>query len=168
MGAGDNAYWLDLVDLIRPPICKLVKQDAVSVPNGTITALNFGAGSEEIKTVASMHSTSSNTSRIVVPSAGYYDVRTSMTWAFNTTISVADIIIYQNGLPVSYSGNFKYTTPLTNNVALGGQAYSDILQAAAGDYFEMRVRHTSTGAVAQTTQSGEARARFTVKFERPI
>lgn len=168
VAAGDNAYWSDLADLRNKPICKLVKQDAVSVASGAITALGFGAGSEEIKTHASMHSVSTNNTRITVPISGYYEIKMNMTWAFNTTLQVADMIVYQNGAIVSYSGNFKYTTPVSNNVALGGQHFTDILQAAAGDYFEMRVRHTSVSAAAQTTQSGEARTRFTVKFERPL
>lgn len=169
MAAGDNAYWSDLANVLSPPLCKLVKQDAQSITSGAAAAaLNFGAGSEEIKTLASMHSTSTNTSRIVVPVSGYYDVRTNMAWVFNTILQYSSTVITLNGNPVSYSGNWKYTTPLPNNVSAGGQFYADYLQAAAGDYFEMRVAMVTSSAAALTTNSAEVRARFSVKFDRPL
>lgn len=67
-----------LAFLLNPPRCKVYASGAQSIGTASFTALTFDT--EEFDTDA-MHSTSSNTSRLVCKTAGIYLLSGSVSWA---------------------------------------------------------------------------------------
>lgn len=141
--------------------CKLAQQSGQNIPDGSDTVLTFGSGSEEIDTHG-WHSTSSNTSRITVDRTGYYEVTAQVAYAFNTTLNYCDIAIRKNGSTLYRSGNLAPTG--ANNVSKSGGSITELIAANSGDYFEASALQNSTGDVAQTTNTGGAGTRFTVRY----
>jgi hypothetical protein len=109
-----------------------------SITNGTWTALTFNA---EIIDTDGFHSTSTNTSRITIPSglAGKYRISFSTQWALNGAGARASSI-YKNGSAIRYT-----PAVLGSSVAYVGTSGSFILSLAVGDYIELFVNQTSGG-----------------------
>ena len=76
--AGDNSF------LQAKPYCRIYHAAPQNVANATATALSFAA---ERYDIGGMHSTSTNTSRITVPSgaAGVYSIGANVAYASNAT-----------------------------------------------------------------------------------
>jgi hypothetical protein len=112
---------------------KAYRSTNLSVTGGTPTAITYP--SEEFDT-DSFHSTSTNTSRMTVPSgkAGKYLITGSASLD-GATSNYGEIRIYKNG---SALGN-GLVAGITNRVATGvyGFLASTVVDAAVGDYFEL-------------------------------
>ena len=141
----DGTYWrmtsLNISNFFRGA---LVYNTAQSIPDAAGTNMNFGF--EEYDT-DSIHSTSTNTSRLTVPS-GVTKIRLtgSVGWAANTT-GARFVKIHKNGSDL-YTPRAE--TGSTSDVTWGGYPQnisSPIFTVVSGDYFEMNVYQNSGAAL---------------------
>jgi hypothetical protein len=104
-----------------------------SIPNNTYTSITFGT---ETYDTDGFHSTSSNTSRITIPTgkAGYYSLWFQITWD-NTNIFSTETSIAKNG-SITHTAYYRYWA---NSGGYMTVQISDVLYGAAGDYFEFQV-----------------------------
>jgi hypothetical protein len=150
MAAGDKAFWSDVLNAIRPPVCKLVAQAIQSIPYNSAAVLQFGAGSEEIDT-HNFHDTSVNASRITPTIAGYYRLTGSYVTVARGDYQNLGCVINKNGVN---AGVFHRRGESTFNVLK--TAYTETILACngTGDYFELAVYQVNAAAVAANTQTG--------------
>ena len=120
--------------------CSLTKTANQSTSNATATAITFDS---ELKDTDAFHSTSSNTSRITIPTgkAGMYLITGQINWASNAT-GVRDGAIYKNGVVMTQA----FVQPATNG-AWSASSVSQIQELAVGDYIELFAYQTSGGAL---------------------
>jgi hypothetical protein len=115
--------------------CKAYNSTTQSITTATLTALTFNT--EEYDT-SSFHSTSSNTSRMVVPTTGYYRLTGYFYMASGTGQKICQF--YKNG-----------TTTLRSQAlftsAAGGVINTTVVQLTAADYVEVRAYQNSGGSV---------------------
>jgi hypothetical protein len=140
-----NTYVRDAVAFfLDPPQCYVYNNANISVAtSGTAQALTFNT---EIYDTDAMHSTSSNTDRITIVTAGYYVLVGNVIWAANAT-GVRELAIQRNGTTV---------WAIRDTAVAAGEAHiQDIvtppLLASATDYFQLFARQTSGGALNATT-----------------
>ena len=136
----------------------LYKSGSQSTSNATFTAILFD--SEDYDT-SGFHSTSTNTSRITIPSgaAGYYQINGAARWADNTT-GVRVTAIYKNG-------SLWVRNLSTANVGSGSIniIVPIIMNLAEGDYIEVFAYQNSGGSLDVVGNSIETRATsFTVAY----
>jgi hypothetical protein len=119
--------------------CSL-ENGSISIANNTDTYLTF---SSELYDTDAMHSTSSNTSRITIPTGkgGYYEFKWSMVWDNNTTNNrrvrlVKNGSTYENGPILTIRG-----------VGLTGLSNSTVVSTVAGDYWELQAFQDCGGAL---------------------
>lgn len=117
--------------------CRLYKTNAQTFSNATFTGINWN--SETIDTDG-FHSTSSNTSRITIPSGknGKYQLQCMFIFDSNATGSRA-IRIVKNGTTVL---NEIYRPPLTGSWTL---SVTDVADLVATDYIEFVCYQNSGG-----------------------
>lgn len=110
---------------------------AQTLANGTWTALNLNTESYDTD---AFHSTSTNTSRLVVPAglAGMYIVSGFMQFASNAT-GIRSIQITKNA-----SGDTASTSTATASGAMWMQANA-VMKLAVGDYVELNAYQNSGG-----------------------
>jgi hypothetical protein len=119
-----------------------------TIATSTLTAVTFD--SENLDSDA-FHSTSTNTSRITIPTGlgGKYQFTLSMLWA-SSAVGNRYFQLYKNGAAVYYGadliGSASYAV---------GYNYTYTLSAAAGDYFEMYVFQASGGNLTLYNRSSE-------------
>jgi hypothetical protein len=116
---------------------RLVNSGSQLIANSTTTAVTWDT--ERIDTNA-FHSTSSNTSRITIPSGlgGYYDVFGSFIIKKGAATSV-EIFLYKNGSSI---GNAIVSVPSTT-VNFTQLYYTAYLSLAATDYIELYARQNA-------------------------
>lgn len=164
---GDTAFLLDKPNVRAwysgtawlnddKPIVRLIQPTTgTTVASNTEGTLSFGAGSEEIKTDTSLHSTSTNPTRITPNKAGLWRVTSKLIWSFNTSIQYSNIGIAKNGSMLDRSGNLAPTS--TNNVnKFGGFLSVEVQMNGTTDYLETIAFQTSAGAVQQVTNPGSS------------
>ena len=120
-----------------------------SFTSGTAAMLTFDT--EVYKTLSGMHSTSSNTSRLVALQAGFVEVRFQVGF---TALSSGElqIEIYKNGVGmVPRVFHWPDVTP-SGASYYAIQVVSPVLQVSANDYFEAQVIQT-TGTTQGTANS---------------
>jgi len=117
-----------------------VFDDGTTISNTTFTALPMDS---EIFDVGGYHSTSSNTSRITIPSGkgGYYLVYVYLTVQSNST-GERLVKIYKNGAFVDANGDPKIAVSTNGRPA---QSMTTIMSLSAADYIEVYVYHNSGG-----------------------
>lgn len=137
-----------------------------TIPNNTLTALTFGAGSEDFDD-DNWHDTSVNPTRITPTIPGVYRARVKVVWSFNTSITACYCSLGKNGSAIDASGNHKPNS--TNNVAtFGGVVEALVYMNGTTDYIEGSAAHVSTGSVSQTTNSAASGyTMLTVELVRP-
>jgi hypothetical protein len=172
--SNDSLYFHDGVTWQRNTeryngICKLFGFASQNVSDSTDTVLNFGASHEELDTDG-WHDTVTNNSRITPNVPGYFRVTASGYWAFNNTMLYSDCFVRKSGSVVARMGNLQLPSTGQNNISKWAGSVSEIFTAnGSSDYFEMGLRHTSTGGVTQSTNAGASTSpRFTVEFLRPL
>jgi len=119
--------------------CSL-ENGSTTLSNNTDTYLTF---SGELYDTDSMHSTSSNTSRITIPSGkgGYYDIRWSMVFDNNSSGN-RRVRLVKNGT------TYEFGPILTiKGDGLTGLSNSSVVSTVAGDYWELQAFQDSGGAL---------------------
>ena len=121
--------------------CRLFNSAVQSINNATLTAVTFNSESFDI---GGYHSTSSNTSRITIPSGkdGYYLFSAGLRFGAGSTQGFRAIYLYKNGSQI-WAGTFDAPSNTTINETL---IYTQIAAGVATDYFELYVQQTSGGA----------------------
>lgn len=119
--------------------CSVYKSGTQAITKDAFTAVTFD--SEDFDT-SSMHDTSSNTSRITIPSTGFYLFGGSVHWTSGGDGSTAFPLLYVRSggsTPrTSADGQFQIVGPLVQSVS--GGAY-----LTANDYIELVVMTGRTG-----------------------
>lgn len=135
--------------LIIPPSisgdhCRVYNSGALTIGTGAYTALTFNS---ERYDPNGMHDTGSNTSRITIPTTGYYSIGGNLAFAANA--------VGQRSIGIKVDGatfiGVQYGTPLS-----GAQWFFSIATAyylTAGQYVEMHVYQNSGGDLATVAQS---------------
>jgi hypothetical protein len=111
---------------------------AVSIPNGTLTVVTWN--SEDFDT-NSFHSTSVNTGRFTIPTAGKYLINAMIGWDTTANTTTKTLVLRKNGTDVLKS----------NGLGTGSDYQSQSLQyiasAAVNDYFEILAYQVTGGAI---------------------
>lgn len=77
-----NQQLRDNLNTLRVPLyCRVENRTNISVPNSTYVEITFDT--ETTKNDAAMHSTSSNTARLIAPVAGFYLIEGCIEWSGN-------------------------------------------------------------------------------------
>jgi hypothetical protein len=117
-----------------------------NISNTTLTAITFANESFDTD---NFHSTSTNTSRITIPTGktGYYQINGSVRWDTNTTGS-RSAYIYKNGNAIAANS----CTPSAVNPS---QNVNIIAYLVAGDYIELSVYQNSTATRTILASEGD-------------
>ena len=143
-----NAYVRDNQEALHtPPRCLVQHSSNQSIANNTITSLLFDT---ELADTDSMHSTVSNTSRIVAKTPGLYAMFASVQFDGNTS-GVRTVSIVLNGSDATTLVTQDAENLGTNAIKL---SCSTIYQLDVDDYVEVRVRQDSGGALDCETGVG--------------
>lgn len=111
-----------------------------SIPNGTITALNFDTENWDD---AAWHSNVTNNTRITVNYTGRVQITGNVTIVFSSN-SFLNVMIYKNGAEV------RRQTTYGGSAYTGGACVTDEFDCVNTDYFEIFVQQTNGGAVNTT------------------
>ena len=111
-----------------------------SIANATETTLNWDSETYDTNT---FHSTSSNTSRITIPTSygGYYKVYCTVNFAANST-GQRQLFLYKNGTMIS-----GFMQPPASTGGLYYLSLSTSVSLVATDYLEIKVYQNSTGSL---------------------
>jgi hypothetical protein len=133
----------------------MTKSAVQSIPNATWTAITFDV--EEFDTDA-FHSTSSNTSRITIPTgmAGKYLFTGCAVWA-NNTVNIRALALYQNGSAVKSLFLNRPSTFFDTQISFGM-----VLGLADGDYVELYTYQDSTAGL--NMQNGTSQTAFQAQY----
>lgn len=137
----DNAvaHGSDLGFILDPPRCHAYCTASTSVPTGTDTLIPFAA---EAYDTDGMHSTSSNTSRVIAQTTGLFLVTASIAFSVNLT-GGRSLAIRKNAAGNS-SGGVGIGGNTAQATAYFGQVMSTFyVQMTAGDYLEMFAQQVS-------------------------
>jgi hypothetical protein len=118
--------------------CQVYKSAQQTLTNNTETALTFNTERFDTDT---FHDTSTNTSRMTIPSgkAGYYLVIATVTFLTNSTPARA-VTLRLNGNEYAY---LQQLEPVSNGGTITGGSY--IINLAVADYIEIFARQESGG-----------------------
>ncbi len=133
-----------------------LKNVSQSLPNATYTAITYDAESYDTD---AFHSTSTNTSRITIPSgkSGYYSVFFIGCFAANGS-GARVIKIQKNGV-----NDLSTAVLFGNSGAQTSMVIADVLNLTAGDYLEVLAYQSSGGALNFENPTGQG-AVFGVQF----
>jgi hypothetical protein len=137
-----------LNDCFNPPRCRVTNSANISINNTTATALTFNT---ETNDSGGMHSTTSNTSRVTVPSGGdgWYVITGNVEFAANATGQRA-IAILLNG-----TSNIATERAVAASAAANTQlSIATQYPLAAGDYIELTAYQSSGGALNVVATGG--------------
>lgn len=130
----------DLDTYLTVKRCRVYLTSAVSTSTATLTLLTFGGESYD---TASMHSTSSNTSRIIAPVNGCYDLKVHVSFATSATGRRA-LSVRKNSAGSSSGGTQISTENVAPAPAGGASVFiaTDVV-LAANDYIEVFAQQDS-------------------------
>jgi hypothetical protein len=137
--------------------CLLLRSTNQSIANSTDTAVLFDV---ETFDVGGYHSTTTNTSRITIPSGkgGYYQFNYNVMWASNSS-GLREVMLFKNGVRV------QYFTALAIASGSQSQAITMIQAGAVNDYFEVYVFQNSGGALnLQGTATAQGSSSFSCAY----
>jgi len=144
MPSAGNTIRASDVNLVRdPPACRVYNSANISIPHSATTAVTHDSERFDTDT---MHSTSSNTSRITFTTAGLYLVGFHGRFEAGTDYSRAYADITLNGATLLARYDRRATTVDVRDPAM------EVVTAykfAAADYVEARVFHQNTAAAAR-------------------
>lgn len=126
--------------------CGVYKASAQSISNNTVTAVTWDA--EDFDSDA-FHSTSTNTSRLTIPSgkAGKYLITGTLFWSGSDLDESRSILIYKNGAIWRYIDQMQAVN-VTNRRT--GQSFSTVMDLAVADYVEIYAWQTSGSSLDLT------------------
>jgi hypothetical protein len=139
---GDSNFWVN-----KKPLCIAYDTAAPSIPTNALTTVNLAA---EFLDTDGMHSTSTNTSRITIQTAGWYKVWAAVAFGSNAT-GTRGGLIKQNGATTIEP---TYTHVAATNFNTVCRLQEGWVQCVVGDYFEVQAYQNSGAAVSLTTTSG--------------
>jgi len=121
--------------------CSLTNGSEITVANNTDQALTFDTENYDTD---SMHSTSTNLSRITIPTGkgGYYEFRWGGVWGSNTSGN-RRLRLRKNG-----TTDYQSSAMTTKGDGLTAISASTVVSASAGDYFELMAFQDSGGNLA--------------------
>lgn len=132
--------------------CYVYMNSSQVIATGTNTTLNWGSESFDTD---SYHSTSVNTNRLTVPSAGKYLITGIITWTSSSAGT------YRNVYLVNQAGTYLYINnsrpAATYNFT---STFATTVNAAAGDYFYLNCEQDSGGNLSIQSQGGYGGAEF--------
>ena len=133
--------------------CRITRSGTLNIANNTYTAVSFNL--EDFDT-DSYHDTSTNNSRITIPSGkgGYFLLVGNMMWGTDNT-GQRELVFYKNGAVIN--GNAKLQATSSGGPAL---CLSIILDLAVGDYVEMYVWQNSGQQIGTNAANTVFQAQF--------
>lgn len=138
------------------PGCRVYNSTALSIANVTVVALTFDS---ERYDVGGLHSTSTNTGRITIVTAGKYLVSAAVRWATFAGNTVRAVSIQLNG-----------TTVIGEDVSFSagesGTCIATVYALAAADYLEVVV-YQDTGGALNVAASPAGSPEFAVQWMAP-
>lgn len=136
------------------PYCVTHHSTTQSLTTATMTAVSIDTDDSD---VLGMHSTSTNTSRIVAPSAGLYIGTATVSFASNST-GVRILTLRKNSGGVGTAGTQLGYIEISAATAIHYMQVQGIIALAASDYLELFAYQNSGGALnAQVTNFTVAR-----------
>tara|TARA_R110000868_G_scaffold11064_3_gene54330 strand:- start:1072 stop:1572 length:501 start_codon:yes stop_codon:yes gene_type:complete len=137
----------ELNDAFSPPRCRLTNSANISLTNNLATAVTFDT---ETHDTGGMHSTSSNTSRITIPTggSGMYLIGAGIEFAANAT-GTRDVNLRINGTTIIASSRATATSATSATRLMTNTIYP----LNAGDYVEIMAFQNSGGALNITAAS---------------
>lgn len=154
----DKQKILDQIEfLTSPPMAQLRQTVGQSISNGTFTALTFDTEGWD---TYNGHSTVTNTSRYVVPVAGYYQLSGKVAWNGNTTgRRVSQWAVNGTGVTAS-------------QVAVTANSVSDVehptstidVLLALNDYVEILAWQDSGGALSTLVSNAQVYSYMNVRW----
>jgi hypothetical protein len=114
--------------------CRIFNSTTQTINNATVTTLTFDS---EVFDTSNFHSTSSNTSRITIPTGlgGYYALQASIYFSIGNGAGTRGLAITKNGTRI-FGMDISGQTDQTLN-------FGDIANLVAGDYLEFTAYQTS-------------------------
>ena len=144
----------NLNQLASPPYCNVYATAATTMTAvNTVYAVAFDGEAADTEPTPGMHSTSTNTSRITIVTAGLYHIEGGAGVAAQTAHNRLDVMILLDGSAVRQTYAGVYTPPSTS---IGGHysgRVSLFVRLTAGQYVELGVRNQIAGV---TTAIGTA------------
>lgn len=133
--AGAIIYASDFDNIFNPPRCRAWHSAAATLT--TVTSTVIALASETYDSTGSMHSTSTNTSRIIAPVAGKYLISASIGFASNAT-GRRICAVRLNAAGSSASGTLiAEKIGQANATSLHTESVTFTYDLAASDYVEM-------------------------------
>jgi len=135
----NGTAWVSPQAQTVPPLCRAYQSANTSIPNNSTTTLSYNAENYDTD---SMHSTTTNTSRITIVTAGVYAITAGIVWDINATgIRVIN-------LRINAATNIAFATQTNNGASnFTEQTVSTHYSLAAADYVETTVYQNSGGAL---------------------
>jgi hypothetical protein len=136
----------ELNDCFDVPRCRLTNSAAISLTTGINTTLTFDT---EVFDDGGMHSTSTNTARITVPTggSGLYIIGGNVEFASNST-GVRSAFIVLNG-----STSLAIVSSPAASASVTRLSVSTIYALNDGDYVELKAQQSSGGALNLNSSS---------------
>ena len=145
-----------LTNLISPPACRAYDGVGISITtSGTPQVVTLSAETYDFGP-SPMHSTSTNTSRLVAPYTGKYDFVAAAAFAAHADTAERYIAVRKNA-GGSFSGGTamgSIAVPAVSGVGMPLRLVDIGVPLAAGDYLEMFVVQSSGGALNLTAGDG--------------
>jgi hypothetical protein len=132
--------------------CYVYMSSSQSIPTGSTTTLLWNSESFDTD---SYHSTSVNTGRLTVPSAGKYLITGVITWAANASGTTRDVYLVKNAGTYLYMNNVRpaVSSPQT-------YSFATTVNASASDYWELYVNQDSGSSINIQSQLGYGGSEF--------
>lgn len=126
------------------PACRLYKQADSTIADSTEVTINFSGASDEVFDTASMHSSSTNPSRITATTAGIYLVQGNINWPYDAGGGRRVVYLKKNGSVIASTSEMQVSTSGASTF----QNLSTIVNAdSTSDYFELSVLQYSGGSM---------------------
>lgn len=167
--AGDPVFASDINAAINAssakPLVRLIQAATQSLSNTTLTALTFGASSEDVDTHG-FHDTGSNTSRVTPTVAGWYRISVTVVFGTTTAVSAIRAMVGKNGVAVPSLTSNKPVAATSAPITASANA----LQQANGstDYFEALALQTSGGSLSTSVAANGLVSTLEVEFVRGL
>ena len=162
--AGTIPTAANLNTLSAPPDCQAYVGGTVTVANYSSTYTLVPLASNSYDYSISMHSTSSNTSRVYARGSGKYEGQAVATFVGSNTTGYRQLLVYKNNAGDTSLGTGAQIAslpivPSLNTTQPVLLSFETLL--TDGDYLEMYVRQTSGGS--QTLATGAANTSLTLR-----
>lgn len=144
----------DMAFVIAPPRCSVYNSAVLTPVTATWTVHTWDT---EYYDTDTMHSTVSNTSRLVATTAGLYDTKAQIAFAANAT-GIRALQVRKNSAGNSASGTRIGWAYISANGAGGQQSitFDKDVQMTASDYLELFIYQSSGAGLATIAGDGDS------------